>query len=397
MVRYALPVGAAICVLIATVIGSGVIAEEPGVTPGSIYFGQSAPFTGAAAEIGKDMRIGLEAAFNEINSSGGIEGRHLYLRYLDDGYEPGRSITNVRNLIKDQGVFAFIGSVGAPSSNAVAPITEEMAIPFIAPITGISSLRDREQFRNVINLRPSYQQEINEMIERLTQDRGVSRVAVLYQDDSFGRAGYDATIKALSLYGLKTVARGTYPRNTSAVKTALFDLKSADPEAIIIVGAYEPVSTALKWADRLDFKPIFMTLSLVGSKALATALGGGDYDLFMTQVVPNFAMEDTESAATRYRAAIDAVWPGTKYGYVSFEGYLAGRLAIEALAGCGQEVRRDCFVNLFQHTREISIEDIDFVYGEYDSQGLDDIYLTAYHPRKGFIPVRSLNDDIRMQ
>ena len=367
--------------------------ENMGIDENRITFGQSTAFTGPAGELGKAMRLGILAAFEEVNSSGGVHGREVHLIHLDDVYEPDRAVSNTRELIENQNVFAIIGEVGTPTSRAVVNISEEAGVPFIAPFTGAGFLRDRDRFKTVINIRASYQQEINEMIERLTQDRRITRIAVLYQNDSFGRVGYNGTINALKIYGLQLIGRSVYPRNTTAVKTALYDLMIKNPEAIIVVGAYDPVATAIKWAHKVDFEPIFMTISFVGGNALASSLGEQDFpDVYMTQVVPDFLATNSE-VALQYREAISTFHPGESYGFGSFEGYLAARVTIEALKQCGREIDRDCFLNKFNQTNEITVGDMDFYFGEFDNQGSDEVFLTQFVPEEGFVPVRSLLDN----
>ena len=100
-------------------------------------------------------------------------------------------------------------------------------MPFIGPFTGAAFLRN-PSLRNVINVRSSYDQETEAWIEHLTTDLGVSRIAILYQDDTFGRAGLSGVSKALEKRGMKLVAEGTYERNTTAVKTALLEIRKAD-------------------------------------------------------------------------------------------------------------------------------------------------------------------------
>ncbi|MCY4100412.1 MAG: ABC transporter substrate-binding protein [Rhodobacteraceae bacterium] len=367
--------------------------ENMGIDENRITFGQSAAFTGPAGELGKAMRLGILAAFEEVNSSGGVHGREVHLVHLDDVYEPDRAVSNTRELIENQNVFAIIGEVGTPTSRAVVNISEEAGVPFIAPFTGAGFLRDSTRFKTVINIRASYQQEINEMIERLTQDRRISRIAVLYQNDSFGRVGYNGAINALKIYGLQLIGRSVYPRNTTAIKTALYDLMIKNPEAIIVVGAYDPVATAIKWAHKVDFQPIFMTISFVGGNALASSLGEQDFpDVYMTQVVPDFLATNSE-VALQYREAIATFHPGESYGFGSFEGYLAARVTIEALKQCGREIDRDCFLNKFNQTNEITVGDMDFYFGEFDNQGSDEVFLTQFVPEEGFVPVRSLLDN----
>ena len=138
-----------------------------GVYPDSILFGQSAALSGPAAELGRNMNLGIRAAFEEANRSGGIHGRRLRLLVRDDGYEPEAAVTNTRELIA-HGVFGLIGAVGTPTSNAAEPIASGASVPYIGPFTGAELLRGDDQ-RYVVNVRASYFQETEEMVERLTE------------------------------------------------------------------------------------------------------------------------------------------------------------------------------------------------------------------------------------
>src|SRR5262249_9772905 len=187
---------------------------EPGVFDDRIVFGQSAAFEGPAAALGLGMREGILAAFKEANATGGVNGRRLELVSYDDGYEPEKAIANTKRLIEEKGVFALVGAVGTPTSNATQPIATESRVPFIGPFTGAAFLRN-PSLGNVINIRASYYQETEAWIEHLTTDLGVSRIAILYQDDTFGRAGLSGVLKAMEKRGRKLVAAGTFARNTT--------------------------------------------------------------------------------------------------------------------------------------------------------------------------------------
>ncbi len=397
--RLCFRVPGSLAFMIIALVGAGIVpggAQESGTTDTAIFFGQSAPSSGKSAELGKDLRLGIEAAFNEVNLNGGVGGKNLYLRYLDDNYAPNQTVVNVRKLLGDRrGVFGLIGLVGAPSTKAIIPIVEQEGIPLVAPMTGLEELRDPSLHQNVINLRPTHQQEADKIVRHLNDDLGISKVSFLYQDDSFGRAGLEAITGAAEEFGIEIVGRAAFPRNTTAVKTAVFDLASIDAEAVVVAGAYESVAVALQWARKLDYKPVFITFSQVGGDALANALDGTDVTLFMTQILPDFEEDENGNLSAAYKAAIDAVWPGTKYGYVSYEGYLAGRLVAAGLERCADDLSRDCFINVFLQPETIVIEDVSLTYSETDSQGTDAVYLTGYDPNAGFLPIRSLDDVIR--
>lgn len=169
---------------------------ESGVTSDKIVFGQSAATAGPAAALGRGMREGLLAAFNEANEKGGVGGRKLELITYDDGYEPNRAIANTNKLIDEDKVFAMVGEVGTPTSKAAQPIASKAKVPFIGPFTGAEFLRSPYQ-PYVVNVRGSYFQETEAMVEYLTERLNVSRIAILYQDDSYGRAGLAGVQKAL--------------------------------------------------------------------------------------------------------------------------------------------------------------------------------------------------------
>ena len=184
------------------------LAARPGVSDTTILFGQSAAFSGPAQELGRNMRLGIEAAFHEVNQRGGVHGRRLLLSYKDDGYEPQAAIDNTKDLIRKGNIFALIGAVGTPTSRSAAPVAADAGVPYIAPFTGAGLLREagfleKEQLEKIINLRASYKQETEEMVARLTTDLGIKRIAVMYQDDSYGRAGYVGVIEALKRRGME--------------------------------------------------------------------------------------------------------------------------------------------------------------------------------------------------
>ncbi len=368
-------------------------AEESGISDERILFGQSAAFSGPARELGKNMRIGIEAAFQEANARGGVHGRQLILLSFDDAYEPEAAIANTQRLIEKEGVFALIGAVGTPTSRSATPIAERAGVPYIAPFTGAAFLREA-RWKSVINLRASYNQETEAMVARLTTDLGIKRIAVMYQDDSFGRAGYRGVRQALERRSMEPVAIGVYPRNTTAVKTGLLNLHSANPDAVILIGAYQPVATLIAWARHTGLDPVFMTISFVGSNALAKELGRAGAGVFVTQVVP-FPTDEIPRVGIAYRRALATHAPEATPGFVSYEGYLAGRLAIVALERCGREVDRAGFLKSLRSTDIIDLDGFELLYGENDNQGSDAVFLTVIGTDGSYRSIQTLRDAIK--
>ena len=362
----------------------------PGVSDERVLFGQSAAFSGPAQALGKNMRLGIEAAFDEVNRRGGVHGREIELISLDDVYEPEDAIANTRYLIEQRQVFALIGAVGTPTSRSATPIAADASVPYVAPFTGAEFLRDAE-WANIINLRASYNQETEEMVARLIGDLGIERIGVMYQDDSYGRSGYQGVVQALERRGMEPVAVGLYPRNTTAVKTALLDLREGDPEAVIMIGAYEPVAALVSWARKVGMDPVFMNVSFVGSNALAQELGSEGVGVFVTQVVP-FPEDSSLPVVAAYQRALSAYAPDAVPGFVSLEGYLAGRLAIVGLQWCGAQLDRSCFVESIRGARAVDIDGFQLVYGRNDNQGSDAVFLTVIGPDGRYRSVDTLRE-----
>ena len=120
--------------LIAMAIADPPRRKNPAFFGQRILFGQSAAFSGPASELGKNMRLGIKAAFQEVNDQGGVHGRRLELLSLDDAYEPEAAIANTSELIEREGVFALIGAVGTPTSLSATPVAAAARVPYIAPL-----------------------------------------------------------------------------------------------------------------------------------------------------------------------------------------------------------------------------------------------------------------------
>src|SRR5499427_8803688 len=201
------------------------------------------------------MRAGIGAAFDEANKKGGVHGRQLKLISVDDGYEPDKSIAATKKLIEDDKVFALVGAVGTPTSAAAQPIATAAKVPYVGAFTGAGFLRN-PKLDNVINIRASYGAETEAWIRHLTEDLKISKIAIFYQDDAFGRAGLDGAKAAMKKRNMELLAEGTFERNTVAVKSALLTLKRAEPEAVVMVGAYKPVAEFIKLSRKVNFNPV---------------------------------------------------------------------------------------------------------------------------------------------
>jgi ABC-type branched-subunit amino acid transport system substrate-binding protein len=358
---------------------------DDGVSTDKILFGQVAALNGPAAALGQGMREGILAAFEEANRAGGIQGRKLELKSVDDGYEPEKTIEATKKIITEDKVFALVGSVGTPTSRAGQPIATEAKVPFIGPFTGAEFLRNPYN-RYVINIRSSYFQETEAWIEHLTKDLGITKIAILYQDDAFGLAGLEGVKKAMAKRNMTLVAEGTFKRNTTAVKGALLEIMKGGPQAIVTVGPYQPIAEFIKLARaQKELNAVFVAISFVGSDSLATELGNEGGGVVISQVVP-FPMDKSLPVAVSYRAAIAAVNPNAKPGFVSLEGYLVGRLTVEALKRIPGQPTREALLDAIAKA-PFDIGGVTLSFGPAKNQGSDQVYFTILQPDGSFKPV----------
>jgi ABC-type branched-subunit amino acid transport system substrate-binding protein len=372
----------------AALMSPSVSRAESGVFGDRIVFGQSAAFTGPAAALGLGMREGILAAFNEANTAGGLHGRRLELVARDDGYEPERAIASTNHLINEDHVFALIGEVGTPTSRTAQPIARAARVPFIGPFTGAAFLRN-PSLNNVINVRASYDQETEAWIHHLTSDLGITRVALLYQDDSFGLAGRSGIVKALDKRGLKLVGEGTYMRNTTAVKTALLAIRKAKPQAVGMVGTYQACAEFIRLAHRIKLDAIFVAISFVGPDALAKELGKDGNGVVITEVVP-FPDDTRIRLVARYQKALKAADPGAGFGFVSLEGYMVGRLVVQALEKLGEPVTRARLLATIKKVGTFDLGGITLSYGPNNNQGMQQVFLTVIQADGSIKPVARL-------
>ncbi len=361
---------------------------ENGVTADTITFGQAAVLEGPASALGLGMQKGLNAAFDEINAKGGVHGRKIKLISVNDGYEPDRAITATKKLIEEEKVFALIGPVGTPTSAAAQPIATAAKVPFMGAFTGAGFLRN-PKLENVINVRASYDAETEAWVKHLTEDLKITKIAIFYQDDAFGRAGLSGFKKAMDKRKMEIAAEATYERNTVAVKTGVLAMKQAAPEAVVIVGAYKPVAEFIKLSKKIGFNPVFVNISFVGANALAKELGPEGKGVIVSQVVP-FPADASLKVVADYQAAIKAADPKAEPEFVSLEGYLAGRLAIAALEKAGKDVTRDGLLKAIKETAKFDIGGLSMTFSAEKNEGLDKVWMTIIEADGSFKPIEKM-------
>lgn len=294
--------------------------------PAPWVLGQSAALSGAAAQLGLQFQAGARLLFARLNSRGGIGGRPIELRSLDDGYEPERCAANTKQLLAAGDVLALFGYIGTPTSLAALPLATAAKLPFIAPFTGAQGLREPLN-RYAFHVRASYFDETARIVNQ-TVGVGMKNIAVFHQNDSYGQAGLAGVVRALAAHKSKPVATATVERNSVDVAKAVEAIVAAKPEAIVQVSAYKSCAAFVREARKAGFGGQFCNVSFVGTAALAQELGADARGVVVSQVMPYPFAGTTPIAAEFLQAAASA---NVDVNYSSMEGYVAAKTVAEAL------------------------------------------------------------------
>ncbi len=372
-----------------------------GVTDTEIRFGISAPFSGAAKELGQNMKLGIEAAFNATNARGGVHGRHLKLIAVDDGYEPIRTAETVKQLFEKDQVFGMVGNVGTPTAAVAVPFALQRKMLFFGAFSGASLLRSDPPDRYVFNYRASYAEETAAVVNYLVKVKRLkpTQIAVFAQQDSYGDAGFAGVAKAIrSLGGAETaILRLNYQRNTANVDDAVAKLQAYNTtngrvpiKAVIMVPAYRAAAKFIeKTRDRYP-NMIYTSVSFVGSTALAnelTLLGGRFANgVIVTQVVP--AVDGYSSLVLEYKSALAKYAPGEAPDYVSLEGYVMAKVLITALEQNGRELDTEKLVQTLEDLRDYDIGLGTLVtFGRSEHQGVHKIWGSQLDANGRYVPI----------
>ncbi|MFT4194687.1 ABC transporter substrate-binding protein [Ottowia sp.] len=313
-----------------------------------VVLGQSAAFSGPAMQLGTQFHAGAKLLFDQLNAKGGVGGRQIEIRQLDDGYEPDRCVANTEKLIKDD-VFALFGYIGTPTSLAALPLASAARVPFLAPFTGAMGLREPLK-REAFHLRASYDDETALIVRQLTE-LSQDRIAVFHQNDAYGQAGLSGVTKALAARKLKPVALGTVERNSADVAAAVASLAKSGAQAIVQIGTYQACAAFIREARKAGYGGKFYNVSFVGTQALADALGKDGAGVVVSQVVPS-PYNPAKPVTREFVAAIQAGGNKVQPNFSSMEGYLAAKLFAEGLKRTGGKPTREGLIAALESINE---------------------------------------------
>src|SRR5712664_1322782 len=316
-------------------------AQTPGVSGSAVVIGQSAPLTGANAELGNDIRNGALAYFRKANEAGGVHGRRIELATLDDANQVPRAEANSAKLVQEQGVFALFGYASATLSRPALPIVEKHKVPFLAPFTGADPMRVFN--KHVYNMRGSYAEELEKIVDHFVP-LGVKRFSIVYYDDVVGRENFAAVDRALKKRNLGAVSVASFAdRAKPDIAGGLQEIAKGSPDVVILTTLYKASADFIKLARSSGIYAQMVSNSFPGASPLAKELGKEGSGVIVATVVPPYTQAALPIVA-EYRAALDKQFGNKEYSFTSLESYIGAKIMVEGMRRAGPKLTRESFM-----------------------------------------------------
>ncbi|MES3002456.1 MAG: ABC transporter substrate-binding protein, partial [Pseudomonadota bacterium] len=297
-----------------------------GVSGDSINLLQIADISGSRKALTNEMNAGALAYFKHVNSSGGVFGRKINLKTVDDGYVVDRTVLAAENLIKADDAFVVMTPVGTANTEKIMPLLSEARIPLIAPLTGATSLRDPFN-RYVFHVRAGYAREVESMVEHV-HTLGIRKVAVFYDDDPFGQDVLRSAREALARRNLTPVAIGKVERGSSDVAAASKAILAAKPQVVICGSFGKSLVEFVKETRRTSAPPQVYALSFFTAGAAISQLGADARGIAVTQVMPA-PRGDALPLLREFQSIMSKHAPKEPMSYISLEGFVTAKVIVE--------------------------------------------------------------------
>ena len=299
-----------------------------------ILITSSMPQSSGLKAWGDAVFIATNSYFNYANDNNLIKDKKIVLKVLDDKYEPDLTYENINKLSKDD-ILAFYGIVGTPTNKRVLPILEDSGMVYFSPFSGAQFLRDKN-LKNIINFRPSYKQELENLLNYIVDEKKLNKIAIFYQNDEYGEEGYISTLEILKNKNIELISTGTYKRNTLSINHAFNEIKKSKPEVIVMIGAYKANSLFIKKAknDEILKNVIFCNISFGDANSIVKELEATNTDtknLIFSQIVPNYN-DKSLKIVQEYQEIMKKYSNESSLGFISFEAFLASKVLVNQIS-----------------------------------------------------------------
>ncbi len=339
----------------------------PAIGASQILIGQTAGFTGQVAAGVQETTAGARLYLDHVNQQGGVSGQTIELVSLDDRFDPKLAAENGRDLIERRNVLALFLTRGTPHTQALIPLINTHGVPLIGPSTGAMSLHQPVQ-RFIFNVRATYQREADKAVQYLVST-GISRIAIVHTDDSFGRDGLEGASRGLARTGLRPVAIIGAERSQPDYAQIVPPLVAAQAQAVIWIASGDAVAAGVRKLREAGSAAQVVTLSNNASAGFIRSLGTHSRGVIVSQVFPS---ERTYATAFVTEAAALAKAKGlADLSPAMLEGFAAAKVLVEGLRRASPRPTRAGLLAALESMNRFDIGGLQVGYSRDDHTGLD--------------------------
>ena len=353
-------------VMVCALVSGGL---APAVHAAELVVGQVAPLSGVLASTGAQMVLGGKIYFDAVNASGGVHGATIRQDVVDDAYKVSETVRLTREMLARPEVVALYGFAGTANITQLLAdgVLAQGGAALVAPYTGGESLRN--PFNPwIFHVRAGYADEAEHMVQQLTT-LGMNRIAVMYQDDGFGKAGLAGVEAALAKRKLSLVVSAGYERNTDKVESAVAAIKAADVHAVIMIAINKPAAAFIKRYREQGGSAQLYNISVVDPTELVKLAGlKNAHGLGISQVVP-YPYQPQPPVVREYQTLLKKYAPEAEINYTNFEQFLGAKVLVEALRRAGPEPTRARVVKALESLRNFDLGGITVGYSPTNRVG----------------------------
>jgi branched-chain amino acid transport system substrate-binding protein len=332
----------------------------PGATDSEIKLGQTMPYSGPASAYGAIGKAEL-AYFQMINEHGGINGRQVKLLSLDDGYSPPRAVEQVRKLVEEDEVLALFQTLGTPSNSAIHKYVNARKVPHLFIATGATKWGDPKNFPWTIGFQPSYQIESKIYARYILKNKPSARIAVLYQNDDYGKDYLKGLKDGLGDKSGMIVAEASYEVSDPTVDSQIVSLKSSGADVMFTIATPKFAAQAIRKVYDIGWKPVHFINNVASSVGAVLSPAGLDKSVGLITALylkdPTDLQWNKDPGMQKWREFMNKYMPGADqadFNYVY--GYGAAQLMTLVLKACGDDLTRENLMKQAASVQDLTLD-----------------------------------------
>lgn len=311
--------------------------KDEGVLATEIVLGSSQPLSGTLAYMGKAVDEGIRTYFDMVNSAGGVNGRKIKLITYDDELKPAKSVANAKLLVERDNVFAMVGNVGHATNMSAYEYSSTKKVPTIGALS-ISDLTSNPA-REFLYVLPAPQStETAAYVDHAVNTLKAKRVAMLYQNDGWGKPAFEIATKQLEKHGQKLVEAQAFERFATDITSQVYKIKESNPDVVIVYALGQEAVLFFRGAEKLGWKPTVFGAGGLNDPKFVELLGKTDAKLYVASYYD--PIDGNNPAIKEFNERYVKLFPGSKPSSMALMGYSAAAVTVEALKRAGAQPDR---------------------------------------------------------